>query len=205
VAAKLVERGVRIKRQSDRKKYESVLSGRCPAESGREQAAAPWDLRPAGRTDGMATDLNAKRTSPEETVMSTVKLVSDEEATGLVAEVFADIRETRKTDFINNFWRAIAVDGPLLKATWEEVKGVMAVPGELDPMTREMIYVAVSIANACSYCVHSHTASARAKGMTDAQYAELLKIVSLAAKTNHLVTAMQVPVDPEFDLAASKD
>lgn len=137
--------------------------------------------------------------------MSTVKLVSDEEAAGLVAEVFADIRETRKTDFINNFWRALAVDPELLKATWEEVKGVMAVPGELDPMTQEMIYVAVSVANACSYCVHSHTASARAKGMTDAQYAELLKIVSLAAKTNHLVTAMQVPVDPAFDLAASKD
>jgi len=137
--------------------------------------------------------------------MSTVKLVSDEEATGLVAEVFADIRKTRKTDFINNFWRALAVDGQLLKATWEEVRGVMAVPGELDPLTQEMIYIAVSVANACSYCVHSHTASARAKGMTDAQYAELLKIVSLAAKTNHLVTAMQVPVDPAFGLAASKD
>ncbi|WP_417675244.1 carboxymuconolactone decarboxylase family protein [Roseibium sp.] len=136
--------------------------------------------------------------------MSTVKLVADEEATGLVAEVFADIRKTRKTDFINNFWRALAVDGALLKATWEEVKGVMAVPGELDPLTQEMIYIAVSVANACSYCVHSHTASARAKGMTDAQYAELMKIVSLAAKTNHLVTAMQVPVDPAFDLAASK-
>ncbi|MBD1548933.1 carboxymuconolactone decarboxylase family protein [Roseibium aggregatum] len=137
--------------------------------------------------------------------MSTVKLVSDEEASGLVAEVFADIRATRKTDFINNFWRALAVDGPLLKATWEEVKGVMATPGELDPLTQEMIYIAVSVANACSYCVHSHTASARAKGMTDAQYAELMKIVSLAAKTNHLVTAMQVPVDPVFDLVASKD
>ena len=132
--------------------------------------------------------------------MSTVKLVTDEEAAGVVAEVFADIRNTRKTDFINNFWRAAAaVDPGLLKTTWEEVKGVMAIPGELDPMTQEMIYIAVSVANACSYCVHSHTASARAKGMTDAQYAELLKIVSLAAKTNHLVTAMQVPVDQIFD------
>lgn len=132
--------------------------------------------------------------------MSTVKLVQDEDAAGLVAEVFSDIRETRKTDFINNFWRALAVDPQLLKATWEEVKGVMAVPGALDPLAQEMIYIAVSVANACSYCVHSHTASARAKGMTDAQYAELLKIVSLAAKTNHLVTAMQVPVDQVFNM-----
>ncbi len=132
--------------------------------------------------------------------MATVKLVQDEEADGLVAEVFADIRKTRGTDFINNFWRALAVDPELLKSTWGEVKSVMAAPGVLDPLTQEMIYIAVSVANACSYCVHSHTASARAKGMTDPQYAELMKIVSLAAKTNHLVTAMQVPVDPEFDI-----
>lgn len=131
--------------------------------------------------------------------MSTVKLVSDAEASGLVAEVFEDIRATRKTDFINNFWRALACDPALLKSTWEEVKGVMAVPGELDPLTQEMIYIAVSVSNSCTYCAHSHTAAARAKGMTDAQYGELLKIIGLAGKTNHLVTAMQVPVDPEFD------
>lgn len=136
--------------------------------------------------------------------MSTVKLVSDDEATGVVAEVFADIRKTRKTDFINNFWRALAMDPELLKATWDEVKGVMAVPGALDPLTQEMIYIAVSVANSCTYCVHSHTANARAKGMTPAQYAELVKIVSLAAKTNHLVTAMQVPVDPVFDMETDK-
>ncbi len=133
--------------------------------------------------------------------MSTVRLVSDEEANEAVAEVFADIRATRNTDFINNFWRALAVDPALLKTTWGEVKSVMATPGELDPLTQEMVYIAVSVANACSYCVHSHTASARAKGMTDAQYGELMKIISLAAKTNHLVTAMQVPVDPAFDLS----
>lgn len=132
--------------------------------------------------------------------MATVKLIQDDEVSGLAAEIFADIRATRKTDFINNFWRALAVDPELLKATWEEVKGVMAVPGELDPLTQEMIYIAVSVANACSYCVHSHTASARAKGMSDTQYAELMKIISLAAKTNHLVTAMQVPVDAAFDI-----
>lgn len=132
--------------------------------------------------------------------MSTVKLVSDDAANDAVSDVFADIRATRKTDFINNFWRALAVDPALLKATWEEVKGVMATPGEFDPLTQEMIYIAVSVANSCSYCVHSHTASARAKGMSASQHAELMKIISLAAKTNHLVTAMQVPVDEAFDL-----
>ncbi len=132
--------------------------------------------------------------------MSTVKLISDEAANDAVSDIFADIRATRKTDFINNFWRALAVDSTLLRTTWEEVKGVMATPGELDPLTREMIYIAVSVANSCTYCVHSHTASARAKGMSDAQHAELMKVISLAAKTNHLVTAMQVPVDEAFDV-----
>ncbi|ADZ72316.1 carboxymuconolactone decarboxylase family protein [Polymorphum gilvum] len=131
--------------------------------------------------------------------MATVRLIGDDEAEGLVAEVFADIRKTRKTDFINNFWRALAADPPLLKRTWEEVRDVMTAPGAIDPLTREMIYIAVSVANSCSYCVHSHTAAARAKGMTDAQYGELLSIVSLAGKTNHLVTALQVPVDAAFD------
>ncbi|MFD1695604.1 carboxymuconolactone decarboxylase family protein [Roseibium aestuarii] len=133
--------------------------------------------------------------------MATVRLVTDDEACDEVRAVFADIRATRGTDFINNFWRALAVDPKRLKSTWEEVKDVMVAPGELDPLTRELIYIAVSVANSCSYCVHSHTASARAKGMTEGQYGELLGIVGLAAKTNHIVTALQVPVDPEFDLA----
>lgn len=132
--------------------------------------------------------------------MATVKLMSDAEAdaTPAVKAVFDDIRATRKTDFINNFWRALAFDASLLKRTWEGLKAVMTVEGEIDPKTREMIYTAVSIANACQYCIHSHTAQARAKGMSDGEYAELLSIVSLAAQTNHLVTGMQVPVDPEF-------
>ena len=113
--------------------------------------------------------------------------------------VFDDIRETRGSDFINNFWRYLAFDPELLEQTWADVKAVMATPSELDPLTKEMIYMAVSIANSCSYCVHSHTAAAKAKGMTDAQYADLLRVVSTAAKTNHLVTGLQVPVDPEFD------
>lgn len=131
--------------------------------------------------------------------MATAALVSDEQANEAVRAVYDDIRKTRGTDFINNFWRAMANDPALLKNVWEEVKTVMGAPGALDPLTREMIYMAVSIANSCAYCVHSHTEAARAKGMSDAQYGELLSIVGLAAKTNHLANAMQVPVDPAFD------
>lgn len=133
--------------------------------------------------------------------MATVTLVSDAEASPRVAAVFADIRQTRNSDFINNFWRALAVDPQGLERTWAEVKAVMATPGSIDPLTREMIYIAVSVANGCSYCVHSHTAAARAKGMTFEQHGELLAIVGLAGKTNHLATALQVPVDPAFDLS----
>ncbi len=130
--------------------------------------------------------------------MATARLISDEEAGPDVRAVFDDIRATRGTDFVNNVWRALAWDPPLLKRTWEHVKAVMTQPGEIDPLTREMIYIAVSTANGCEYCVHSHTASARAKGMTEAQHAELLSIITLAASTNALATALQVPVDPEF-------
>lgn len=135
--------------------------------------------------------------------MSTVKPPANPEADPRVRAVFDDIRATRKTDFINNLWRALAFDPALLESTWSEVKALMATPTQLDPLTKEMVYIAVSIANACSYCVHSHTAAARAKGMTDAQHAELLAIVALAAKTNHLATALQVPVDAAFDAGAA--
>ncbi len=117
-----------------------------------------------------------------------------------VKAVFDDIRATRNSDFINNIWRYLAFDADLLERTWEEVKAVMATPSDLDPLTKELLYLAVSIINNCEYCVHSHSAAARAKGMTTAQHAEVLKIVSLAAKTNHLSNAMQIPVDPEFML-----
>ena len=132
--------------------------------------------------------------------MATVKLLSDDEvaANQAAKAVFDDIRATRKSDFVNNFWRGLANDPVLLKRTWEEVKAVMVGEGALDPLTRELIYIAVSTANSCQYCVHSHTAAARAKGMDDAQYGELLAIIGLAGKTNHLVTAMQIPADPEF-------
>lgn len=132
--------------------------------------------------------------------MAVTKLLSDDELSPEAKAVFDDIRATRGGDFINNVWRALAFDPPLLKRTWENLKAVMATPGELDPLTREMIYIAVSTANACEYCVHSHTAMARAKGMTDAQHAELVSIIMLASQTNALATALQVPVDPEFSI-----
>ena len=135
--------------------------------------------------------------------MSTTKPPLEPETDPRVKAVFEDIRATRKTDFINNFWRALAVDPTLLEQTWAEVKRLMATPSHLDPLTKELIYIAVSIANACSYCVHSHTAGARAKGMTEVQHAELLSIVALAAKTNHLATGLQLPIDPAFDADAS--
>jgi AhpD family alkylhydroperoxidase len=135
--------------------------------------------------------------------MTTIKPSADPESNPRVKAVFDDIRTTRKTDFVNNMWQSLAFDPTLLESTWAEVKRLMATPTTIDPLTKEMVYIAVSIANACSYCVHSHTAAARAKGMTDAQHAELLAIISLAAKTNHLATGMQIPVDTAFDVAFS--
>ncbi|WP_440641190.1 carboxymuconolactone decarboxylase family protein [Bradyrhizobium sp. PUT101] len=129
--------------------------------------------------------------------MATVKLLSDEELSADARAVFDDIRKVRKSDFVNNFWRALAHDPKTLRRTWESIKEVMA-PGALDPKTKEMLYVAVSIAHGCSYCIHSHTAAARAKGMTEAEYGELLAIVGMAAETNRLVTALGVPVDEAF-------
>jgi AhpD family alkylhydroperoxidase len=134
--------------------------------------------------------------------MATTKPPTHPEADPRVKAVFDDIRATRKTEYVNNLWQALAFDPALLESTWAEVKRLMAAPTQLDPLTKEMVYIAVSIANACSYCVHSHTAAARAKGMTDAQHAELLAIVALAAKTNHLANGLQVPVDAAFDAAS---
>ncbi len=133
--------------------------------------------------------------------MSTVAPPSDPESNPRVKAVFDDIRATRKTDFINNMWRYLAFDAALLESTWAEVKRVMATPGAIDPLTREMVYITASIVNGCSYCVHSHTAAATARGMTPQQHAELLAIIALAAKTNQLATGLQVPVDAVFDKA----
>ncbi len=129
--------------------------------------------------------------------MATVTLISDEEASTEVLAVFDDIRATRGTDFINNFWRALAHDPATLKATWERLKAVMG-PGEIDPLVKEMIYIAVSTANGCENCVHSHTATAKAKGMTEVQHSELVSVIGMAMQTNGLVTAMQVEVDDAF-------
>lgn len=134
--------------------------------------------------------------------MSTVLPPPHPEADSRVKAVFDDIRATRKTDFINNLWRSLAFDPALLERTWAEVKALMATPTQLDPLTKELIYIAVSVTNSCDYCVHSHTAAARARGLSDAQHAELLAIVSLAAKTNQLATGLQVPVDRAFDVGA---
>lgn len=132
--------------------------------------------------------------------MSTVHLWTDAEAESSprIKAVFDDIRATRGSDFINNFWRALANDAASLERIWAGLKEVMVTPGALDPLTKEMIYVAVSAANGCSYCAHSHTAAARAKGMTDAQYGELLAVIGMASQTNALASALQVPVDPQF-------
>ena len=135
--------------------------------------------------------------------MSTFKPVENIEENPRVKAVFNDIRATRNSDFINNMWYYIAFDEDLLERTWEEVKRVMAMPSVLDPLTKEMLYLAVSIANSCVYCVHSHTAAARAKGLTDAQHGEIIKIVSLAAKTNHIANGLQIPIDDVFDMDKS--
>ncbi|TNF58529.1 MAG: carboxymuconolactone decarboxylase family protein [Rhodobacteraceae bacterium] len=130
--------------------------------------------------------------------MATVSLLSDEAAGPEALAVFDDIRATRGTDYVNAFWRALAHDPALLRATWERLKVVMG-PGEIDPLLKEMIYIAVSTANGCSYCVHSHTAAAKAKGMTAAQHGELLAVIGMAMQTNGIATALQVPVDEVFE------
>ncbi len=138
-----------------------------------------------------------------ENLMTTLSPPANPESDPTVKAVFDDIRATRGNDFINNFWLYLANEPTLLKDTWAEIKAVLATESLLDPKTKEMIYVAVSIANACSYCIHSHSAAAKAKGMSPGEHAELIRIVSLAAKTNHMVTAMQVPVDDAFDCSVS--
>ena len=132
--------------------------------------------------------------------MATVKLWTDEEAAAVpaVKAVFDDIRATRKSYFVNNFWRALANQPVLLQRTWASVKHVMIEPGVLDQLTKELVYIAVSTTNSCSYCVHSHTAAARAKGLSDSQYDEFLAVLGMAAETNTLANSLQIPVDREF-------
>ena len=129
--------------------------------------------------------------------MATVKSIEYAEASAEVRAVYDDIMATRKTDWINNFWKAIAHDPAMLKRTWEDIKQIMA-PGTLDPLTKEMIYVAVSVTNQCAYCIASHTASARKKGMSDEMFKELMSVVGMANETNKVVTGYQVEIDEQF-------
>jgi AhpD family alkylhydroperoxidase len=129
--------------------------------------------------------------------MSTVGLIEYADASPEVKAVFDDIMRTRNVPDVNNFWKALANHPDSLKRIWETLREVMQ-PGALDPLTKEMIYIAVSVANNCDYCVHSHTAAARAKGMTEAQHQELLAVIGMAAQTNALSNALKVPIDPQF-------
>ena len=125
-------------------------------------------------------------------------VLRDDELSERAAAVFADIRATRNTDFVNNIWRVLANDPQLLERTWAEVKGVLGADGELDVLTKQLIYIAVSVAQGCNYCIRSHTAAARNLGLTDAQFAELHTVIGVAAKTNRLVQGLQVPIDDAF-------
>ena len=129
--------------------------------------------------------------------MATVRYVEYEDAGPIVRQVYDDIMATRKTDWVNNFWKALANQPELLRRTWEGVKEVMS-PGALDGLTKEMIYIAVSSTNGCDYCINSHTASARNKGMTSEMLTELMAVIGMANQTNSLANGLQVEVDSAF-------
>jgi AhpD family alkylhydroperoxidase len=130
--------------------------------------------------------------------MAQVKLVQDKDASAEVRAVFDDIRRTRNTDYVNNIWRALAVHPPLLKRFWSQMKQVMVQDSRIDPLAKEFIYLAVSITNNCDYCINSHIAAARQKGMDDETLAELVEIVALANAGNRLTQGLQVEVDERF-------
>ena len=129
--------------------------------------------------------------------MALVTLVEYEGASAEVKSVYDDIMRTRGINWINNFWKALANDPAQLRRVWNDVKQVMA-PGALDPLVKEMIYVAVSATNGCEYCTYSHTAAARKKGMSDAMLMELMAVVGLANETNRLANGLRVEVEPQF-------
>jgi AhpD family alkylhydroperoxidase len=124
-------------------------------------------------------------------------MIEYQDASPEVREVYDDIMRTRKTSTVNNFWKALAANPAVLKRTWENIKQIMA-PGALDALTKELIYLAVSATNQCSYCLASHSASARAKGMTDEMFGELMAVVGMANNTNALAAGFQVPIDDQF-------
>ncbi|MDP9169103.1 MAG: carboxymuconolactone decarboxylase family protein [Acidobacteriota bacterium] len=129
--------------------------------------------------------------------MSTLGFVEYADATPEVRAIYDDIMATRQTDWINNFWKALAHDPATLRRTWESIKQIMG-PGALDPLVKEMIYLAVSATNQCGYCIASHTAGARKAGMTDTMFAELMAVVGMANETNRLASGYQVEIDEKF-------
>jgi AhpD family alkylhydroperoxidase len=129
--------------------------------------------------------------------VATLGLIEYQDASPQVREVYDDIMATRKTDWINNFWKALANDPPTLRRTWTSIKEIMA-PGALDALTKEMLYVAVSVSNQCGYCIASHTAAARKAGMTDAMFFELMAVVGMANESNRLASGYQVEIDERF-------
>jgi AhpD family alkylhydroperoxidase len=129
--------------------------------------------------------------------MATLGLIEYQDASPEVRAVYDDIMATRKTDWINNFWKALAHDPVTLRRTWGSIKEIMA-PGALDALTKEMMYVAVSVTNQCGYCIASHTAAARKAGMTDAMFDELMAVVGMANETNRLASGYQVEIDERF-------
>jgi len=129
--------------------------------------------------------------------MATLGLVEYSDAPAEVRAVYDDIMATRGTDWVNNFWKALARDPASLRRTWESVKQVMG-PGVLDPLTKELLYVAISATNQCAYCIASHTAGARKAGMTDAMFAEVMAVVGMANETNRLASGYQIEIDDRF-------
>jgi len=129
--------------------------------------------------------------------MATLGLIEYKDASPEVRAVYDDIMATRKTDWINNFWKALANDPATLRRTWADIKQIMA-PGALDALTKELIYVAVSVTNQCGYCIASHTSSARNKGMTDDMFRELMAVVGMANETNRLSAGYQIEIDQQF-------
>src|SRR5207253_6070695 len=144
-----------------------------------------------------AIDLLRDSAHPYGDPMATLGLIEYKDASSEVRAIYDDIMATRKTDWINNFWKALANDPATLKRTWEAIKQIMA-PGALDALTKEMIYVAVSVTNQCGYCIASHTAAARKKGMSEAMFAELMAVVGMANETNRLAAGYQVEIDEQF-------
>ena len=130
--------------------------------------------------------------------MATLGLIEYADATPEVRAVFDDIMATRNTDYINNFWKAIAHDPPTLRRTWESVKQIMA-PGALDPLTKELLYLAISATNQCGYCIASHTATARKAGMTDSMFVELMAVAGMANETNRLASGYRVEIDDRYN------